>query len=92
MQKYRKKPVVVDAWQLPLTKEDRASIIFKMQGHERDIIILESDEQNRDTKLSIKTLEGTMTAENDDWLIRGVEGEFYPCKNSVFEATYEKVE
>lgn len=39
--------------------------------------------------LLIKTLEGTMTAQPGDWIIRGVQGELYPCKPAIFEATYE---
>jgi len=39
--------------------------------------------------LDIPTLEGTMTANPGDWIIRGVKGEPYPCKNEIFEATYE---
>ena len=42
--------------------------------------------------LLIPTLEGTMRAEVGDWIIRGVKGEFYPCKPDIFEATYEAVE
>lgn len=42
--------------------------------------------------LSIKTLEGTHAAEPGDWIIRGVAGEFYPCKPDIFDATYEPVE
>jgi hypothetical protein len=41
--------------------------------------------------LKIKTLEGVMLADKGDWIIKGVEGEFYPCKPSVFAATYEPV-
>ncbi len=41
--------------------------------------------------LDIPTLEGTMTASPGDWIIRGVKGEFYPCKPDIFEATYEPV-
>jgi len=37
----------------------------------------------------IKTLEGTMTAQEGDWIIRGVKGELYPCKPDIFEMTYE---
>jgi hypothetical protein len=37
----------------------------------------------------IRTLEGGMTAPPGDWIIRGVQGEFYPCKPDIFEATYE---
>lgn len=39
----------------------------------------------------IKTLEGTMHADNGDYIIKGVKGEIYPCKPDIFEATYEKV-
>lgn len=39
--------------------------------------------------LSIDTLEGSMTAHPGDWIIRGVQGEFYPCKPDIFEETYE---
>ena len=39
--------------------------------------------------LAIGTLEGTMFAERGDWVIRGVKGEFYPCKPDIFEATYD---
>ena len=42
-------------------------------------------------KIEIKTLEGTMTASIGDWIIKGVNGEFYPCKPDVFEKTYELV-
>lgn len=39
--------------------------------------------------ITIPTLEGTMEADPGDWIIRGVQGEFYPCKPDIFEATYE---
>ena len=42
--------------------------------------------------LLIGTLEGTMAAAPGDWVIKGVAGEFYPCKPDIFEATYEPVE
>ena len=41
--------------------------------------------------VSIHTLEGTMTASIGDWIIKGVNGEFYPCKPEVFEKTYERI-
>lgn len=41
--------------------------------------------------ITIRTLEGDMTASPGDWIIRGVQGEFYPCKPDIFEATYEPV-
>lgn len=39
----------------------------------------------------VRTLEGTMAANPGDWIIRGVKGEFYPCKPDIFEATYDEV-
>jgi len=42
--------------------------------------------------LIIKTLDGDMRAEVGDWIIRGVKGEFYPCKDDIFRATYEEVD
>jgi hypothetical protein len=42
--------------------------------------------------MSIQTLEGCMSASPGDWIIKGVEGEFYPCKPDIFEATYDRVE
>lgn len=43
-------------------------------------------------RIGIQTLEGVMYAEPGDWVIRGVKGEFYPCKPDIFEATYEEVD
>jgi len=42
-------------------------------------------------KISVKTLEGVITASPYDYIIKGVQGEFYPCKPDIFEQTYEKV-
>ena len=43
-------------------------------------------------RIQVQTLEGMMTADLGDWIIRGVKGEFYPCKPDIFELTYEPVE
>lgn len=45
-----------------------------------------------DGTLTIRTLEGDMTANKGDWIIKGVQGEFYPCKPDIFAATYEPVQ
>lgn len=42
--------------------------------------------------LDIPTLEGTMTASPNDWIIRGIKGEIYPCKPDIFQGSYDKVE
>lgn len=46
---------------------------------------------NNARPMQIKTLEGTMTAEIGDWIIEGINGEFYPCKPDIFEKTYEEI-
>ncbi|MEE7714225.1 hypothetical protein V3J85_23230 [Bacillus sp. 5001] len=48
-----------------------------------------SDHTDVRYSISIPTLEGVMTADEGDWIIRGVQGEFYPCKPDIFAATYE---
>ena len=83
MAKYRKKPVIIEAVQFDGTDESVDWLLPQ----------LISGEIGRATnKLYIKTLEGTMTANIGDYIIKGVNGEFYPCKPDIFEATYEKVD
>lgn len=77
--KYRKKPIVIDAIQF---NGENASAIFALATDQR---VLRSG-----SGLLIETLEGTMEAAVGDWIIRGVEGELYPCKPSVFAKTYEE--
>jgi len=87
MAKYRKKPVVIEAvrWEGDNVAE---VIIFSTPrpGDERCVCV---DEGPRE--VVIFTLEGEMRATLGDWIIRGVKGEFYPCKPDIFEATYEPV-
>lgn len=89
--KYRKKPVVIEARQLNNSlwsiKEIVDWIHYGLSPEAQAIAIWD-----RGTTLTIKTLEGDMTASPGDWIIKGVKGEFYPCKPDIFEATYEPVE
>nr|WP_289038268.1 hypothetical protein [uncultured Allobacillus sp.] len=87
MAKYRKKPVVIDAVQF---KDDSQIIeeIGQMMGGTTVIDYEKPDEPI----LKIETLEGTMIASEGDYIIKGVNGEFYPCKPDIFEKTYEKAE
>ena len=79
--KYRKKPVVIDAMQYDGLNADA---IDNFCG-DQEILV------GGNFTLIIPTLEGNMTADRYDWIIKGVQGEFYPCKPDIFEATYEKV-
>ena len=79
VKKYRKKPVVVEAIQWT---GDNTFEIMKWVGYKAYFW---------DT-LYIKTLEGDHRASVGDYIIKGIEGEFYPCKLDIFEKTYEPVE
>lgn len=110
--RYRKKPVVINAVQMPTSPSTR-KIRFVAEwmsdnGHREptedeedfniDGVVPEFVYGNRllaaytASYMVIQTLEGAMYAELGDWVIRGIQGEFYPCKPKIFEATYEPEE
>lgn len=89
--KFRKKPVVIEAIQY--NGKNGSEIYNWSNGRVIESPVLEPTSLNPSgAYLQIETLEGTMTAIYADWIIRGVKGEFYPCKPDIFEQTYEKVE
>ena len=85
MAQYRKKPVVIEAIQLEDLEVYTLMSIQHLVGLGKDIFEVKGD------GLIIKTLEGDMRASIGDWIIRGVQGELYPCKPDIFEKTYELV-
>ena len=86
MSEYRKKPVVVQAMQW--TGDNIDEIMMFMHPQEP---VYMTPFKDRDEIVGINTLEGLMVAKKRDWIIKGMKGEFYPCKPDIFEATYEKV-
>lgn len=85
MKKYRKKPVVIEAMQFT---EETKNQVFNFVTCNK----FAHHDYNGNPILDIWTLEGRMTAQLGDWIIKGVQGEFYPCKPDIFEATYEPVQ
>lgn len=83
--KYRKKPVVIDA--VRWSGNNLNEILDFMKDKQPNYY--EDDEKKL---LTIQTLEGNMIASVGDYIIKGVQGEFYPCKPDIFEQTYEVVE
>ncbi len=82
--KYRKKPIVIEAIQFIGDKNKfNVAEFFKGGG---EFTMRFSGE-----KLEIDTLEGTMIASPGDYIIKGIKGEFYPCKPDIFLASYEKI-
>ena len=85
--KYRKKPVVIEAMQLTDT-----NVLTVMNFIGGVGIVVVGYGYNDEPFIKIRTLEGEMLAAIGDYIIRGVKGEFYPCKPDIFEMTYESVE
>ena len=83
MEKYRKKPVVIEAVQF--NGRDNSGDVLEFTDWQAVFTGNSID----DCWLEIPTLEGTMKARPGDWIIKGVNGEFYPCKPDIFAATYE---
>ena len=93
--RWRKKPIVIEAFQL--TRERRANNAdwpewmnaAWNEGRGAPGALYPTVEGTGDGTLSIATLEGEHLVSFDDWIIRGVKGELYPCKPDIFRATYE---
>lgn len=88
--KYKKKPVIIEAIQLLNNNssiEECLKFIYNVFITDDDIETIKNDKHIR-----IQTLEGDMKASFGDYIIKGVNGEFYPCKLDIFEKTYESIE
>jgi hypothetical protein len=100
-QQFRKKPIVIDAMQLAGNTAECMAVYQWIESHIGSVAPpcddLTSDPNPgvtidpADGSLVIRTLEGDMKADLGDWIIKGVQGEFYPCKPDIFDATYEAV-
>lgn len=82
---YKKKPVIIEAIQF-LDTEESLSKLSEFVDHTVRIHY-----NDNPTKATILTLKGEMTANLGDWIIKGVNGEFYPCKPDIFDKTYENI-
>lgn len=90
MKQYRKLPVIIEAMQFN-TMDDYLNIVEFYQKVNKSTLSAEEVFHFKTPLMLITTLEGTMAANPGDWIIRGVNGEFYPCKPDIFEKTYEQV-
>lgn len=88
--KFVKKPIVIEAFPASTAlkfaeKNWKGLPDWLVAAYEKGDVIFEAD------CVVISTLEGRMIASCDDWIIKGIKGELYPCKPEIFEATYETV-
>lgn len=98
MNKYRKKPVIIEAMQYKVIEKIPCKYGVHEETNSMEIATFMGEKvQNvhfdeRGEYIEIPTLEGVMRASIGDYIIQGVKGELYPCKPDIFETTYEKVD
>lgn len=101
MPKFRKKPVIIEAvewtgknvievYNFLENKNEDSSMNIPTSG--KNFFVDMNNGTAVTGTLKIRTLEGDMIAAHGDYIIKGVKGEFYPCKPDIFEVTYETVE
>lgn len=86
IKKYIKKPIVIEA----MVFEDNTGCLTELSDFMGDKEVRVSYREET-PKLLIETLEGTMSANEGDYILKGISGEFYPCKPDIFNNTYEEV-
>lgn len=93
MPKYRKKPVVVEAvrWTGSNLEEIRNFVGSDLIEECVEFFDIKRTLKEMLVDIAIDTLEGTMRVDYGDYIIKGIQGEFYPCKPDIFEQTYEEV-
>ena len=85
--KYKTKPVVIEAMQYINFSQSYGDLSKFVNDHNSLFIV-----EPQNPQLAIKTLEGNMRISEGDYIIKGLRGEFYPCKPDVFEKKYEKID
>lgn len=91
MGKYRKKPVVIEAFKWTVGPDQEDDPIWIIEAIKTGNVVIHCPGQFEEGEpfMSIETLEGTMTANIGDYIIQGIKGEIYPCKPDIFENTYD---
>jgi hypothetical protein len=87
--KYRKKPIVIEAFQWTGDQTQLEDPDWACKAVEDGTIYFEGPDTS--VEMKIETLEGELTASKGDYIIKGINGELYPCKPDIFEKTYELV-
>lgn len=90
MAQYRKKPVVIEAFEWTGGPDQLEDPVWIVEGIKSGVVSFQKNDISG-VRMMIETLEGTMVAMPGEWIIRGVKGELYPCKPDIFAATYDAV-
>ena len=91
--KCRKKPIIIDAWRYDGSKEKGKFLIELSKDSKTPLFYSEeiTDSSISNPILNVKTLEGIMTVNPGNYVLKGVQGEFYPCTEEIFKLTYEVI-
>jgi hypothetical protein len=89
--KYRKKPVVIEAFKWTADKEQEDDPEWIIEAIKNGTVYFQNG-GTEDIKMIIKTMERKHIARRGYYIIKGIKGELYGCEPSIFEATYEKVD
>ena len=97
MARYRKRPIEIEAVQWDGTEVAAGALVAQIKAGggdaHYDVVSTAAPSDGRwEHRLLIGTLEGWLIASPGDWIIRGIQGEFYPCKPDIFAETYEPVD
>ena len=92
MAKYRKKPIEIEAFKWTGDINQTEDPIWIVEAIKKGDAWVHEDSINGAIEMRIKTLEGVMTANKGDYIIKGIKGEIYPCKSEIFEMAYEAAE
>lgn len=88
VERYQKKPIEVSAVQVT---DQNVNDVAAWCGGTAVNMMLPVNPPIHVSEIHIKTLEGIMAAQPGDWVIRGIKGEFYPCRGDIFEITYQHI-
>ena len=83
MKKFRKRPIIIEAEQFVIWNNEKIPLFITIHGVTFPV--------TKEKTIVVPTLEGQHIASNLDWIIKGIQGELYPCKPDIFEKTYEEV-
>ncbi len=88
---FRKKPIEVEAFKWTGDINQSEDPLWIVEAIKNGKVLITKRSPNIHPRMKIDTLEGVMTANIGDWIIKGIKGEIYPCKPDIFEETYIKI-
>lgn len=93
--KFQKRPIIIEAFQMTKTRrwdnQDWPNWLNMAWNEDIGVGMWCDEDPNDNERLYLGTLEGVYVIQWDDWIIQGIQGELYPCKPDIFDATYVSI-